>query len=57
MNDTEQYIPTGTKHVVCDGPMEKSEAIPLLTSGVIDISELSQEDVSLLDELAQDVYQ
>ena len=37
--------------------MEQSEAISLLTSGVIDISELSQEDVSLLDELAQDVYQ
>jgi len=36
--------------------MEQSEAISLLTSGVIDISQLSQENMSLLDELAQDVH-
>ena len=54
MNDIEQYIPT--KQVVSVGPMEQSEAISLLTSGVIDISQLSQEDVNLLDELAQDVH-
>ena len=54
MNDIEQYIPT--KQVVSVGPMEQSEAISLLTNGVIDISQLSQDDVSLLDELAQDVY-
>ena len=54
MNDIEQYILT--KEVVSVGPMEKSEAISLLTSGVIDISQLSQEDVNLLDELAQDVH-
>ena len=54
MNDIEQYIPT--KQVVSVGPMEKSEAISLLTYGVIDIGQLSQEDVSLLDELAQDVH-
>ena len=54
MNDIEQCIPT--KQVVNVGPMEQSEAISLLTSGVIDISQLSQEDVSLLDELAQDVH-
>ena len=55
MNDIEQYIPT--KQVVSVGPMEQNEAISLLTSGVINISQLSQEDVSLLDELAQDVHQ
>jgi len=54
MNDIEQYIPT--KQVVSVGPMKQSEAISLLTSGVIDISQLLQEDVSLLDELAQDVH-
>ncbi|XP_065894589.1 uncharacterized protein [Dysidea avara] len=54
MNDIDQYIPT--KQVVSVGPMEQSEAISLLTSGVIDISQLSQEDVNSLDELAQDVH-
>ena len=38
------------------GPMTQNEAISLLTSGVISSSQLSQEDVSLLDELAQDVH-
>ena len=54
MNNIEQYLPT--KHVVTVGPMEQSEAISLLTSQTIDISQLSQEDVSLLNELAQDVH-
>ena len=57
MNDIEQYI--STKHAVSVSPMEQSEAISLLTSGMIDISQLSQEDVthvSLLDELTQDVH-
>ena len=36
--------------------MAQDEAISLLTSGVIDSSQLSQGDVSLLDELAQDVH-
>ena len=54
MNDIERYIPT--KQVVTIGPMEKSEAISLLTCGVINVSKLSQVDMSLLDELAQDVY-
>jgi len=54
MNDIEQYIPT--KQVVSVGPMEKSEAFLLLTSEVIDTNQLSKEDVSLLDELAQDVH-
>ena len=54
MNDIELYIPT--KQVVSVGPMEQSEAISLLTSGVIDVSHLSQEDVNLLHELSQDVH-
>ena len=54
MNDIEQYIPT--KEVVCVGPMEQSEAISLLTSGVFDISQLSKEGVSLLNGLTQDVH-
>ena len=54
MNDIKQYIPT--KQVLSIGPMEQDEAISLLTSGVVDINQLSQEDVSLLDELAQDVH-
>ena len=36
--------------------MEQREAISLLTFEVIDISQLSQQDVSLFDELAQDVH-
>ena len=54
MNDIEQYIPS--KLSVTIGPMTNNEAISLLTSGVINSSQLSQEDVSLLDELAQDVH-
>ena len=53
-NDIEQYIPT--QEVVRVGPMEQSEAISLLTCGVINISQLSQEDMHSLDELAQDVH-
>ena len=54
MNDIEQYVPS--KLSVTIGPMTNNEAISLLTSGFIDSSQLSQEDVSLLDELAQDVH-
>ena len=54
MNDIEQYIPS--KQAVTIGPMMKDEAISLLTSGVIDSSQLSQEDVSLLNEISQDVH-
>ena len=54
MNDIEQYIPT--RHVVTVGPMEQSEAICLLTCDIIKTNQLSQEDVILLDELAQDVH-
>ena len=54
MNDVEQYIPS--KQSVTIGPMMEDEAISLLTSGVIDSSKLSQEDVSLLNEISQDVH-
>ena len=54
MNDIEQFIPS--KNSVTIGPMIMSEAISLLTKGIIDNSQLSQEDVSLLNELAEDVH-
>ena len=54
MNDIEQYIPSRQSVVI--GPMIQNEAISLLTSGVIDSSQLSQEDVSLLNEISQDVH-
>ena len=52
-NDVEQYI--SSKQSVTIGPMMEDEAISLLTSGVIDSSQLSQEDVRLLNEISQDV--
>ena len=54
MNDIMQYIPS--KQSVIIGPMSQQEANFLLTSGVIDSRQLSQEDMSLLDELALDVH-
>ena len=54
MNDVEQYI--SSKQSVIIGPMMEDEAVSLLTSGVIDSSQLSQEDVSLLNEISQDVH-
>ena len=54
MNDIEQYI--SSKQSVTIGPMMEDEAISLLTSGVIDSSQLSQEDVGLLNEISQDVH-
>ena len=54
MNDIEQYIPS--KQSVTIGQMMEDEAISLLTSGVVDSSQLSQEDVSLLNEISQDVH-
>ena len=54
MNDIEQYI--SSKQSVIIGAMTTKEAISLLTSGVIDSSQLSEEDISLLDELAEDVH-
>ena len=54
MKNFEQYIPF--KQSVIIGPMTQQEAISLLTNKVIDSSQLSKEDVCLLDELAQDVH-
>ena len=54
MNDVQQYIPS--KQSVTIGPMMEDEAISLLTNEVIDSSQLSQEDVSLLNEISQDVH-
>ena len=54
MKNIEQYIPS--KQSVIIGPMMEDEAISLLTSGVIDSCQLSQEDVSLLIEISQDVH-
>jgi len=54
MNDVEQHIPT--KNVVTVGPMKQSEAISLLTCGVMEISKLPEEDKSELEEIAQDVH-
>ena len=53
-NDVEQYI--SSKQSVTIGPMMEDEAISLLTNEVIDSSQLSQEDVSLLNEISQDVH-
>ena len=53
-NDIEQLIPSRQSVIV--GPMTQNEAISLLTSGVIDSSQLSQEDINLLVELSQDVH-
>ena len=54
MYDIEQFIPS--KQSVIIGPMMEGEAISLLTSGIIDSSQLSQEDVGLLNEISQDVH-
>ena len=54
MKEIEHYMPS--QNSVTIGPMSIYEAISLLTIGIIDNSQLSQEDVSLLNELAQDVH-
>ena len=54
MNDIEQYLPSIQSLTI--GPMTQSEAVSLLTNGVIDSSQLSGDDVRLLNELAQDVH-
>ena len=54
LNDIEQCIPT--KQMVIVGPMEQSEAISLLTSDLVNVSQLSPEDMSLLNALAEDVH-
>ena len=58
MNDIEQYIQS--KQSVIVGPMTNAKAISLLTTYIVEILIVVnchiQEDVSLLDELAQDVH-
>ena len=54
INDIEQYLPSIQSLTI--GPMTQSEAASLLTNGVIDSSQLSGDDVRLLDELAEDVH-
>ena len=54
MNDFEKYMPS--KQQIMVGSMTQHEAITLLTSGVIDNSQLLQGDMSLLHELAEDVH-
>ena len=54
INDIDKYIPT--KQVVSVGPMEQTEALSLLTCKMIDVTKLSQEDMKVLYELAQDVH-
>ena len=54
MKNIEQFIPSQNSVII--GPMSMCEAISLLTKGIIDNNQLSLEDVSLLDELAQDVH-
>ena len=54
MNDIEQYIPS--RQTVHIGPMTQDEAISLLTREVIDKNQLSQEDLNLLNVLAEDVH-
>ena len=54
MNDLDSLIPS--RETVTVGPMEITEAISLLTNGLIDHDKLSQEDIKVANELAQDVH-
>ena len=54
MNDIDKYIPSIQS--VGIGPMTENEALSLLTTGVINRSQLLLEDVNILIELAQDVH-
>ena len=54
MNDVEKYIPSIQSITI--GPMTKNESLSLITKGVINSRQLSQEDEKLLNELAQDVH-
>ena len=49
-----EYI--SSKNLVLIGPMTQTEAISLLAKGIIDKRQLSQEDLCLLNELAEDVH-
>ena len=54
MNDIGRHIPS--KQAIIIDPMTDKEAVSLLTNGVIDTSQLLQEDIRLLGELANDVH-
>ena len=54
MNDIEQYIPS--KQSVTVGPMTQVEAVSLLTTGLNDTVYLSQKNLSLLNNLVEDVH-
>ena len=54
MNDIDLYI--STQEIITVGLMELNEAVALITNGVIDSSKLSHEDMTLLDELAQEAH-
>ena len=56
MNDLDSLIPSRETVTVAIGPMEITEAISLLTNGLIDHDKLSQEDIKVANELAQDVH-
>ena len=54
MNDLDSLIPS--RETVTVGPMEITEAMSLLTNGIIDNDKLLQEDIKVVNELAQDVH-
>ena len=54
MNGIEQYLPP--MQSLMFGPMTQSEAASLLSNEVIDSSQLSGDDLRLLEELAPDVH-
>ena len=54
MNDLDKFIPS--EETVTVGPMEITEAISLMTNGLIDKDKLLQEDIKIVNELAQDVH-
>ena len=54
MNDIEKFIPSTQSVTV--GPMKDNEAISLLTSEIFVKNPLSQEDMNLLEKIAQDVH-
>ena len=55
MNDIEQHIPT--KQLVIVGSLMQNEGISLLTNGVIDSTQLAQQDMSFLNKLVENFSQ
>ena len=55
MNEIKQHIPT--KQLVIVGSLMQNETISLLTSGVIDSTQLTQQDVNSINKLVQDFSQ